>query len=468
MRYPRNMQGYGGRPPAADWPGGAHVAVSLVLNYEEGGENCILHGDAASEGFLSEIPGAQPWPGQRHWNMESVYEYGARAGFWRLRDLFVSRAASRSPSTASPPRSPAPPPRSPRCRTPAGRSPPTACAGSTTATTPPRPSAPTSRRPSASTPRSPARPRAAGTPAAPRSRPSTSSPRPAPSTGSPTPTTTTSPTGASTPAASSSSSPTASRPTTCASRPAPSPPPRTSSPTSATPSTPSTPRARPARPKMMSVGLHCRLVGRPGRIKGLAHFLDHVRARGQRLDRHPRRHRRPLARPPPGARRRRAPDHASRSDAFVARFGGIFEHSPWIAERAYALELGPAHDTAVGPRQRARPRLPLRQPEDERLGVLKAHPDLAGKLAAAKRLTAEIDRRAGRRRPRRPDRRRARPLHRAERRLPGQVRLPLHHRRARPRQGAHPRRLRDPRRQRPRQPSSPPPAPRSSGSRSSD
>ena len=91
MRYPRNLQGYGGNPPFADWPGGAPVAVSLVLNYEEGGENCILHGDAASEGFLSEIPGAAPWPGQRHWNMESVYEYGARAGFWRLRDLFVSR-----------------------------------------------------------------------------------------------------------------------------------------------------------------------------------------------------------------------------------------------------------------------------------------------------------------------------------------------------------------------------------------
>ncbi len=70
MRYPRNLQGYGGTPPNADWPGGAKVAVSLVLNYEEGGENSILHGDAASEGFLSEIPGAAPWPGQRHWNME--------------------------------------------------------------------------------------------------------------------------------------------------------------------------------------------------------------------------------------------------------------------------------------------------------------------------------------------------------------------------------------------------------------
>ena len=92
MRYPRNMQGYGGHPPFADWPGGANVAVQVVLNYEEGGENCLLHGDAASEAFLSEIPGAQPWPGQRHWNMESVYEYGARAGFWRLHHLLTSRA----------------------------------------------------------------------------------------------------------------------------------------------------------------------------------------------------------------------------------------------------------------------------------------------------------------------------------------------------------------------------------------
>ncbi len=71
------------------WPGGAHIAVQFVVNYEEGGENCILHGDAASEGFLSEIVGAAPWPGQRHWNMESIYEYGARAGFWRLHRIFT-------------------------------------------------------------------------------------------------------------------------------------------------------------------------------------------------------------------------------------------------------------------------------------------------------------------------------------------------------------------------------------------
>ncbi|HRJ69682.1 MAG TPA: allantoinase PuuE [Beijerinckiaceae bacterium] len=87
--YPRDMTGYGRNPPHARWPGGAKVAVQFVLNYEEGGENCILHGDAASEAFLSEIVGAAPWPGQRHMNMESIYEYGARAGFWRLWRLFT-------------------------------------------------------------------------------------------------------------------------------------------------------------------------------------------------------------------------------------------------------------------------------------------------------------------------------------------------------------------------------------------
>ncbi len=89
MIYERNMRGYGQHVPDAKWPGGAKIAVQFVLNYEEGGENCILHGDAASEAFLSDIPGAAQWPGQRHWNMESLYEYGARAGFWRLHRLFT-------------------------------------------------------------------------------------------------------------------------------------------------------------------------------------------------------------------------------------------------------------------------------------------------------------------------------------------------------------------------------------------
>nr|WP_316655353.1 allantoinase PuuE [uncultured Gellertiella sp.] len=89
--YPRDMRGYGRDMPDAAWPGGARIAVQFVVNYEEGGENNILHGDAASEAFLSEIVGAQPWPGQRHFNMESIYEYGSRAGFWRLWRLLTEK-----------------------------------------------------------------------------------------------------------------------------------------------------------------------------------------------------------------------------------------------------------------------------------------------------------------------------------------------------------------------------------------
>jgi putative urate catabolism protein len=89
--YPRDMVGYGRQPPDPQWPGGAVIAVQFVVNYEEGGENNILHGDAASEAFLSEIVGAQPWPGMRHPNMESIYEYGSRAGFWRLWRMFIDR-----------------------------------------------------------------------------------------------------------------------------------------------------------------------------------------------------------------------------------------------------------------------------------------------------------------------------------------------------------------------------------------
>lgn len=86
--YPRDLIGYGANPPQANWPNGARLAVQFVLNYEEGGENCVLHGDAASEAFLSEIVGAQPWSGERHPSMESIYEYGSRVGAWRLLRLF--------------------------------------------------------------------------------------------------------------------------------------------------------------------------------------------------------------------------------------------------------------------------------------------------------------------------------------------------------------------------------------------
>jgi len=89
--YPRDLVGYGVRPPHARWPGGARIAVNFVLNYEEGAENCVLHGDPASETFLSEIVGAQAYP-MRHLSIESLYEYGSRAGVWRLLRLFRERS----------------------------------------------------------------------------------------------------------------------------------------------------------------------------------------------------------------------------------------------------------------------------------------------------------------------------------------------------------------------------------------
>ena len=85
------MVGYGRNPPEPHWPADAKLAVQFVVNYEEGGENNILHGDAGSEAFLSEIVGAAPWEGERHPNMESIYEYGSRAGFWRLWRMFGER-----------------------------------------------------------------------------------------------------------------------------------------------------------------------------------------------------------------------------------------------------------------------------------------------------------------------------------------------------------------------------------------
>jgi len=110
--YPRDLIGYGRHPPDPHWPGGARVAVQFVLNYEEGGERSILHGDKESEAFLSDVLGAVPWPGQRHINVESMYEYGSRAGFWRLWRLFgarklpltvfgVARALARNPDAVA-------------------------------------------------------------------------------------------------------------------------------------------------------------------------------------------------------------------------------------------------------------------------------------------------------------------------------------------------------------------------------
>lgn len=109
--YPRNLIGYGNTPPHPHWPDKARIAISFVLNYEEGGERCILHGDSESEAFLSEMPGAQPLQGVRNMSMESCYEYGSRAGVWRLLKLFdkydipltifaVAMAVERNPAVA--------------------------------------------------------------------------------------------------------------------------------------------------------------------------------------------------------------------------------------------------------------------------------------------------------------------------------------------------------------------------------
>ena len=87
------MVGYGKKLPKVKWPNNAKLALQIVLNYEEGSENCVLHGDKSSEVFLSEIIGAQPIKG-RHINMESLYEYGSRRGFWRIHELFQEKKIS--------------------------------------------------------------------------------------------------------------------------------------------------------------------------------------------------------------------------------------------------------------------------------------------------------------------------------------------------------------------------------------
>ena len=91
MTETRDFTGYGGQPPDPGWPDGARLALSFVLNYEEGAENCVLEGDAGSEAYLQEVVGLPSFPGQRALTVESMYEYGSRAGFWRVRDLFAAR-----------------------------------------------------------------------------------------------------------------------------------------------------------------------------------------------------------------------------------------------------------------------------------------------------------------------------------------------------------------------------------------
>ncbi|MFC3614304.1 allantoinase PuuE [Lutimaribacter marinistellae] len=382
-RYPRDMIGYGATPPQANWPGGAKIAVQIVLNYEEGGENNILHGDAASEAFLSEIVGAAPWQGQRHWNMESIYEYGARAGFWRLHRLMsdlpitvygVASALARSPEQVAAMKA-------------AGWE--IASHGLKWVEHKDMPEE-EERTQIAEAIR--VHEEVVGEP--PRGwytgRCSENTVRLAAEAGM----------------------------AYVADTYADDLPywvriggrdqlivPYTLDANDMRFATPQGfnsgdqffaylrdsfdalyAEGVAGAPKMLSVGLHCRLIGRPGRVLALQRFLDHVRqhegvwfATRLEIAQHWAEHH------PPQARQR--PSEMPR-DAFVAAYGSIFEHSPWIAERAWGLELGPAHDRAAG-LHNALARVFRSATEEERLSVLTAHPDLAGKLAQAWRLTAE-------------------------------------------------------------------------------
>ncbi|ANH06201.1 MULTISPECIES: allantoinase PuuE [Shinella] len=386
MRYCRDMHGYGQTPPAARWPGEARVAVQFVLNYEEGGENCVLHGDAASEAFLSEIVGAAQWPGQRHWNMESIYEYGARAGFWRLHRLLteknvpvtvygVATALRRSPAQVA-------------AMLEAGweiashglkwvehkdmtaedeRAAIAEAIRLHTLVTGERPRGWYTGRCSVNTVDLVAE---AGGFAYISDTYSDDLPYWYEHGG---------------------------RQQLII--------PYTLDANDMRFATPQGfnsgdqffsylkdsfdalyAEGAKGSPKMMSIGLHCRLIGRPGRVMALARFIDYVQSHekvwiARRVDiaehwakTHP---------PQPPAER---PSQMT-EEAFVARFGGVFEHSDWVARRAFADELSPANDTATG--LAAALTFQFRAASDaERLRVLVAHPDLAGKLAQAKRLTA--------------------------------------------------------------------------------
>jgi OHCU decarboxylase len=383
-RYPRDLAGYGPTPPDPRWPGGARIAVQIVLNYEEGGENNVLHGDAASEAFLSEVTGAQPWPGQRHWNMESIYEYGARAGFWRLHRMLrnlpvtvygVATALARAPEQVAAMKAAGWEIASHGLKWIEHRDMPEAEERAQIAEA--------------------IRLHAEVTGAAPRGwytgRCSMNTVRLVAET---------------------------ERFAYVADDYSDDLPYWRRFGDRDQLIVPYTLDVNDMRfaiqagyaeggqfeayirdsfdmlyaegaagaPKMLSIGLHCRLAGRPGRAAALRRALDHMTAhegvwfatRLQIAEHWSATH-------PPQARAR--PSEMDRA-TFVAEFGGIFEHSSWIAERAHALELGPAHDTARGIHS-ALARVFRSASEEERLGVLRAHPDLAGRLAAAKRLTPE-------------------------------------------------------------------------------
>ncbi len=378
------MRGYGATPPQVRWPNTARIAVQFVLNYEEGGENCTLHGDSNSEAFLSEIIGAQPFPNQRHWNMESMYEYGARAGFWRVHRLFTKTAV------------------------------PLTVYGVATAL--------------ARSPEQVAAMQAADWEIAShglkwieykdmpanqeRDHINRAIALHTQTTGNP-------PRGWYTGRCSDntvnliaeiggfdyvSDSYADDLPYWHAHK------------NTHQLVIPYTLDANDMRfataqgfhtaeqfftylkdsfdtlyaegaegsPKMMSIGLHCRLIGRPGRIAAIARFIDYVKthdkvwfAKRIEIAEHWQKHHPPEITNPPT--RMTKPD-------FIAAFGGVFEHSDWIAEQAWDLELGAAHNTALG-LHNAFARIFRAADKSARLKILCAHPDLAGRLMQAKKLT---------------------------------------------------------------------------------
>ncbi|MGQ0567647.1 MAG: allantoinase PuuE [Gemmobacter sp.] len=381
-RYPRDFTGHGATPPDPHWPGGARVAVSLVLNYEEGGENATLHGDAASEAFLSDIAGAAPWPGKRHWNMESLYDYGARAGFWRLHRLFTARdlpvtvygvatALARAPEQVAAMQSAGWDIASHGLKWVDHRDMPEAEERAAiaeairlhTEVTGEAPRGWYTGRCSENTVRLTAETcqfdwisdtydddlpywREVGMrdqlviPYTLEANDMRFATAPGYVTGR----------------------------------------------DFGDYLIDSFDTLVAEGGRMFSVGLHCRLIGRPGKIAGLIRFLDHAAAQGGawfatrgQIAAHWAAHH-------PHTRRERP--HRMDRERFVARFGNVYEHSPWVAERAHALELGPAHDSATG-LANALARAFRSANHDERMAVLRAHPDLAGKLARAKRLTAD-------------------------------------------------------------------------------
>ena len=383
-RYTRDMRGHGAHPPPANWPDGAKVAVQIVVNYEEGGENCVLHGDAASEAFLSEIVGAAAWPGQRHWNMESIYEYGARAGFWRLHRLLkdvpvtvygVATSLARSPEQVAAMKD----------------------AGWEIAShglkwieykdySPEDERADLDAAVKLHTEVVGEAPRGWYT-----GRCSENTVRLVTEHG-----------GFDYVADSYADDlPYYVRydqrdqlvvPYTLDCNDM-----RFATPQGFNSGDQFEAYLRDSfdalyeegtdgAPKMLSIGLHCRLIGRPGRVQALKRFLEYARAHDgvwfatrEQIAQHW------MAEHPPAPRKRPT---LMDKDTFITTYGSIFEHSAWVAERAWGLELGPAHDSAEG-LWNAMARVFRAASATERLEVLDAHPDLAGKLAAAKRLTTE-------------------------------------------------------------------------------